>query len=258
MNKVTKTIMTISNSIIIAGMMLLLYGLYYLITKGGVLLPFHDAPEEVLKLYKVNVTIANTIIKLGFVTLLVGAAYQVIKSLAVKNMQLKEYTKIDIIIVLLLGLSVAAVLIALRGAAFLMFGELDEMAQAAMYYIGYSYPLTQWTSLILYGIIVSAASAIITSILIIWNKNKSNSVAYILLGIVWSGACFMTRVWIWEWGTSDLFIKEPIIVFLSNPIWIIWLAVPCIVAVILLIKKKKKDDNKQDTSESIQFDDKVH
>lgn len=40
--------------------------------------------------------------------------------------------------------------------------------------------------------------------------------------------------------------NEPIIgritVFLSNTMWMIWLAVPCIIAAILIIKKKKKEN----------------
>ena len=257
MDRFTKAFINIFNSIIIAGIMLILYGLYYLITKGGVLLPFHDAPEDVLKLYIVNATIAKSIIKLGLITVLVGVIYQAIKALIVKyrRLQLKECTKIDIIIWILLGLSMASVLLALRGAAFLMFGELDEMAQAGMYYIGYSYPRTRWTSLILYGIIVSVASAIITSILVIRSKNRSNIIAYIILAIVWSGACFMTRVWIWAEGTSELFVEEPIIEFLSNAMWVIWIAVPVMVGIVIYLRKqrrKKTDSLEAEESENQQ------
>ena len=120
MNKATKTILTISNSIIIAGIMVLLYGLYFLLAKGGVLLPFHDAPEDILWIYKINTDIAKTIIGLGIIVLLSGIIFQIVRYTVDKNkeIQTQEYKVIDVMTNVFLGSTIAAVAIMLKGFFF--------------------------------------------------------------------------------------------------------------------------------------------
>lgn len=165
-----------ANSIIIAGIMLFLYGLYYLLTKGGVLLPFHDAPEAILEHYYVGVAVARIIMKLGIATIVVGMIFQLIKVAFMRhqNQSCKEFRWLDILIMFLFGISIAAFLLVLRGAYFFMFREIDEMAQTGMYAIGYTYPSALWKSIIANGMIASAVSAITASIFTIKNKKTSN------------------------------------------------------------------------------------
>lgn len=73
MDRFTKAFINIFNSIMIAGIMLLLYGLYYLITKGDVLLPFHDNPPEVvLVVYEANRLVAYALMKYGIISCMIG------------------------------------------------------------------------------------------------------------------------------------------------------------------------------------------
>lgn len=244
-----KTILNKLNSIIIAGIMILLYGLYYLIVKGGVLLPFHDAPEAVLWVYEAHTEIAKIIIKLGLIVLLVGLAYQIIKYFYFKYKSIKQKDNIiNLITMILLGLVIASGLITLRG--FIYLG--DEFASpVANIGIGYGFVRSIWSSLIVKTSIVFLASSLFTSVWIFVDKGQSNTIGYVILGIVWTIFCFLVFIWAtfygpWDWSTSELIANEPIIgritVFLSNAMWMIWLAVPCIIAAILTIKNKKKEN----------------
>ena len=208
----------------IAGIMILLYGLYYLLAKGGVLLPFHDAPEEVLWVYEAYVEIAKIIIKLGLIVLLVGLAYQVFKYFYFKYKSIKQKDNINnLITMIMLGLVIASGLITFRGYIYLG----DEFSSpVANIGIGYGFVRSIWSSLI-------------------------NKTSIVFLAIVWTIFCFLVFIWAtfygpWDWSTSELIANEPIIgritVFLSNAMWMIWLAVPCIIAAILTIKNKKKEN----------------
>ena len=120
MNKVTRLFNSLINSIIIAGIMILLYGLYYLLAKGGVLLPFHDAPEDILWIYEAHVEVAKIIIKLGLIVLLAGIAYQIIKYFYFKYKSIKQKDNINnLITMIMLGLVIASGLITLRGYIYL-------------------------------------------------------------------------------------------------------------------------------------------
>lgn len=247
MNKKTKLFSNIINSIIIAGMMVLLYGLYYLLAKGGVLLPFHDAPEEVLWIYEAHVGIAKSIIKLGLIIFIVGVAYQILKNIYFKNKSIKQNDSIiHLITMIMLGLVIASGLITLRGFIYLGDAFSSPVANIG---IEYSFVRSFWTSLIVQTSIVFLLSSLFTSIWILVNSGQSNVIAYVLLGIVWTVFCFLVFIWAtfygdWNWSTSELIANEPIMgritVFLSNAMWIIWLVVPCIIATTLIIKKKKE------------------
>ena len=171
MNKATKTIMTKLNSIIIAGIMLLLYGLYFLLTKGGVLLPFHDAPEDILWIYKINADIAKTIIGLGIIVLLAGIIFQIIRYTIEKNkeIQSKEYKALDLITNVLLGATIAAAAIVLVAYIFLSY-QLDS-GQYIEY--GYSYAKSMWSLLTTRFFVVFVILAIISSFLIKRNRKKA-------------------------------------------------------------------------------------
>ena len=256
MNKVTKTILTISNSIIIAGIMVLLYGLYFLLAKGGVLLPFHDAPEDVLWIYKINADIAKTIIGLGIIVLLVGIIFQIVRYTIEKNKEIqpKEYKALDLIINVLLGAIIAAAAIVFRGYTFLSY-QLD--AGGYIDY-GYSYSESMWDNLITKWAIVFVMAAIVSSFLIIKNKNRSNLISYILLFIMWSIACFAAyiRLWIYEgsfWESYnymyDIPIKVKIMIFLlTKGMWVIWIAVPVIVGIVVYLRRRSR--NKTDSLEA--------
>ena len=241
-----KTILNKLNSIIIAGIMILLYGLYYLFAKGGVLLPFHDAPEDILWIYEAHGEVGKIIIKLGLIVLLAGIAYQIIKYFYFKYKSIKQKDNIiNLMTTIMLGIVIASGLITLRG--FIYLG--DEFASpVANIGIGYGFVRSIWSSLIVKTSIVFLASSLFTSVWIFVDKGQSNTIGYVILGIVWTIFCFLVFIWAtfygpWDWSTSELIANEPIIgritVFLSNAMWMIWLAVPCIIAAILIIKKKK-------------------
>ena len=249
MNKATRLFNNLINSIIIAGIMILLYGLYYLLAKGGVLLPFHDAPEDILWIYEAHVEVAKIIIKLGLIVLLAGIAYQIIKYFYFKYKNIKQKDNINnLITTIMLGLVIASGLITLRGYIYLG----DELSSpVANIGIGYSFVRSIWSTLIVKTSIVFLGSSLLTSAFIIVDKGQSNAIAYVILGIVWTIFCFLVFIWAtfygpWDWSTSELIANEPVIgritVFLSNAMWMIWLAVPCIIAAILTIKNKKKEN----------------
>ena len=231
-----KTILNKLNSIIIAGIVILLFGVYYLLTKGGVLLPFHDAPEDVLWVYNINADTARTLNKLGFIIFIVGIVYQIIKSIYIKQKNIKQKDNIiDLIVMIMLGVVLASGLITLRGFIYLG-DELDVAATDIGF--GYSYSRTIWTSLIVKSSIVYLSSSLLTSILIFCDPKTSNIIAYVLLVVIWSVFCFLV------WSTSELFANEPIIgriaVFLSKSMGIIWLFVPIIFVIIKVALNEKK------------------
>lgn len=249
MNKATRLFNNLINSIIIAGIMILLYGLYYLLAKGGVLLPFHDAPEDILWIYEAHGEVAKIIIKLGLIVLLAGIVYQIIKYFYFKYKNIKQKDNIiNLMTTIMLGLVIASGLITLRGYIYLG----DEFASpVANIGIGYGFVRSIWSTLIVKTSIVFLASSLLTSAFIIVDKGQSNAIAYVILGIVWTIFCFLVFIWAtfygpWDWSTSELIANEPIIgritVFLSNAMWMIWLAVPCIIAIVLKTKKKMKEN----------------
>ena len=249
MNQLIKKMTSLTNSIMIAGIMILLYGLYYLLAKGGVLIPFHDAPEDILWIYEAHGEVAKIIIKLGLIVLLAGIAYQIIKYFYFKYKSIKQKDNIiNLMTTIMLGIVIASGLITLRGYIYLG----DEFSSpVANIGIGYGFVRSIWSRLIVKTSIVFLASSLFTSIWIIVDKGQSNAIAYVILGIVWTIFCFLVFIWAtfygpWDWSTSELIANEPIIgritVFLSNSMWMIWLAVPCIIAAILIIKKKKKEN----------------
>ena len=228
--------------------MILLFGFYYLITKGGVLLPFHDAPEDVLLVYNINADTAKTLMVLGFVTLIVGIIYQIIKTVYVKHKNIKQKDNIiDLIVMIMLGAVIASGLITLRGYIYLG-DELDSVGVNTEF--GYSFVRTTWTLLIEKSSIVFLSASLLTSILIFVDPKTSNIIAYLLLFVAWSIFCFFVFIWAvfygnWHWSTSELIANEPVMgritVFLSNTMWLIWLLVPCVIAGIMLYKKKKNN-----------------
>ena len=65
-----KTLKTIFNSIILAGLIILLIGLYYDVIKAGI--PYQDPPLELQIKYAVNMGIGDTLLKDGFLITVFG------------------------------------------------------------------------------------------------------------------------------------------------------------------------------------------
>ena len=262
MNKATKTILTISNSIIIAGIMVLLYGLYFLLAKGGVLLPFHDAPEDILWIYKINTDIAKTIIGLGIIVLLSGIIFQIVRYTVDKNkeIQTKEYKVIDVMTNVFLGSTIAAVAIMLKGFFFLAY-QLDPQGNLNS---GDRYAKNMWSLLTTRFFVVFVILAIISSFLIIKNKNRSNLLALILLFPLWSVVCFAAFFWLYNyvgsfWARYDYMYDIPIRIkrlsFFLEAMQVIWIAVPVIVGIVVYLRKhsrKKADSHEAEESENQQ------
>ncbi len=72
MNKPSNTVKNIINGAIIAGIIILLIGLYYWIIKAGI--PYQDPTEELRIQYAVNMGIGDELVKTGAVLLIIGIA----------------------------------------------------------------------------------------------------------------------------------------------------------------------------------------
>ena len=70
MNKPGNAIKNIINGTIIAGIIILLIGLYYWIIKAGI--PYQDPTEELRIQYAINMGIGDELVKAGAVLLIIG------------------------------------------------------------------------------------------------------------------------------------------------------------------------------------------
>lgn len=79
MNKI-KSLMT---SFIIAGLIMLIIGLYYLVIKAGI--PYQDPTVEMQIQYSVNMGIGNTLTTTGFIMTVLGIICRIITGLISKK-----------------------------------------------------------------------------------------------------------------------------------------------------------------------------
>lgn len=83
MNRLIKVISRISISILIAGAIIFLVGLYYAIIKAGI--PYQDPPLELQIEYAVNMGIGEKLIRVGVSTTAIGIVSSVLMRLLSKK-----------------------------------------------------------------------------------------------------------------------------------------------------------------------------
>ena len=83
MNRTEYTIKRFFDSMILAGAMILLIGLFYAVIKAGI--PYQDPPLELQIQYAVNAEIGEVLSKLGLGTLVLGGAARVLIGLTRKR-----------------------------------------------------------------------------------------------------------------------------------------------------------------------------
>lgn len=74
---------TIINAVIIAGVILIFTGLYYLVIKAGI--PYQDAPLELQIEYAVNMGIGNILVRNGFLVAVGGGIIRLIIAVVLKS-----------------------------------------------------------------------------------------------------------------------------------------------------------------------------
>ncbi len=74
--KVGSPLRQICNAIVLAGIIILFIGLYYLIIKAGI--PYQDPPIELQIKYAINMGIAETLIKNGFQIAICGGVAHIL------------------------------------------------------------------------------------------------------------------------------------------------------------------------------------
>ena len=121
-----------------------------------------------------------------------------------------------------------------------------------------------WSLLTTRFFVVFVILAIISSFLIIKNKNRSNLLALILLFPLWSVVCFAAFFWLYNyvgsfWASYDYMYDIPIRIkrlsFFLEAMQVIWIAVPVIVGIVVYLRKhsrKKADSHEAEESENQQ------
>lgn len=71
------------DSVILAGIIVLIIGLYYMIVKAGI--PYQDPPLELQIKYAVNMQIGDTLTVAGFLIAVIGAIIRVILGILCKR-----------------------------------------------------------------------------------------------------------------------------------------------------------------------------
>ena len=88
MNRIKKVLKTIFNSIILAGVIILVIGLYYSVIKAGI--PYQDPPLELQIQYAINMGIGEILLKYGFMITVLGTILQIITGIIVKRTEMKR------------------------------------------------------------------------------------------------------------------------------------------------------------------------
>ena len=88
MNRIKKVLKTIFNSIILAGVIILVIGLYYSVIKAGI--PYQDPPLELQIQYAVNMGIGDTLLRGGFLISVLGMILRIITGIIAKRMGTKS------------------------------------------------------------------------------------------------------------------------------------------------------------------------
>ena len=75
-NKMKNLFREISNAVLLAGMIILVIGLYYLVVKAGI--PYQDPTVEMQIQYAINDGIGSVLSKAGFILALCGGIVRVV------------------------------------------------------------------------------------------------------------------------------------------------------------------------------------
>jgi hypothetical protein len=76
MSEFMKVLKSLLNGVMIAGVIMFIISLYYLMIKAGI--PYQDPPLELQIQYAVNMGIGEALLKTGLITLVIGAVPRVI------------------------------------------------------------------------------------------------------------------------------------------------------------------------------------
>ncbi len=74
--KIKSLFYTLSNAAVLAGLIILAVGVYYVVIKAGI--PYQDPPLELQIQYAVNMGIGDELCRIGFFTVLYGMAFRLI------------------------------------------------------------------------------------------------------------------------------------------------------------------------------------
>ncbi len=74
--KIKNLFYTLSNAAVLAGLIILAVGVYYVVIKAGI--PYQDPPLELQIQYAVNMGIGDELCRIGFFTVLYGMAFRLI------------------------------------------------------------------------------------------------------------------------------------------------------------------------------------
>ena len=85
MNTIKKTFKTTCNSLILAGVIILIIGFYYSVIKAGI--PYQDPPLELQIQYAINMGIGEIMLKYGFLLTVLGMILRIITGIMAKRMK---------------------------------------------------------------------------------------------------------------------------------------------------------------------------
>ena len=74
--KIKNLFYTLSNAAVLAGLIILAVGVYYVVIKAGI--PYQDPPLDLQIQYAVNMGIGDELCRIGFFTVLYGMAFRLI------------------------------------------------------------------------------------------------------------------------------------------------------------------------------------
>ena len=74
--KIKNLFYTLSNAAVLAGLIILAVGVYYVVIKAGI--PYQDPPLELQIQYAVNMGIGDELCRIGLFTVLYGMAFRLI------------------------------------------------------------------------------------------------------------------------------------------------------------------------------------
>ncbi len=76
---------SLGNAALLAGLILLIMGVYYEVIKAGI--PYQDPPLELQIQYAINLGVGDELCKIGFFTFIIGLAFRLVCRLAARKLE---------------------------------------------------------------------------------------------------------------------------------------------------------------------------
>ena len=169
--KASKTLQTLSGSILIAGLVVLLIGAYYAIIKAGI--PYQDAPDDILWIYEINMHIGDTLVKDGVIIFAAGLVFYLVMRAVrkSKNPGTRKNSLNALLILLFTGLAFAGLVLATRG----IYAQIQGLPFEDPTQYGSGLAEYMWSRILHAGILLLVTGTLGCAIALIKKPNENNA-----------------------------------------------------------------------------------